>query len=238
MIPKRIHYCWFGEKPLPKAAQKCIASWKKYCPDYELVRWDETNFDININTYVIEAYEAGKYAFVTDYVRLYAMYHFGGIYMDMDVEVVAKLDGFLNHQAFSGFENDKFIPTGIMAGEKGFPLFGTLLDYYKDKSFYKPDGSEDWTTNTYIITSLLTQKGFAANGCYQEIEGFALYPRDYFCPFDDSTGKLARTKNTATIHWFNKSWMERRYVFRNKFTRPFHRIFGIECFRWLKRGVQ
>ena len=120
MIPKTIHYCWFGGNPLPKLAKKCIKSWKKYCPDFEIIEWNEANFDISsAPLYVRQAYEAKKWAFVTDYVRLYALTSYGGIYMDTDVEVIKPLDFFLNHDAFSGFESEKSIPTGIMASKKG-----------------------------------------------------------------------------------------------------------------------
>ena len=118
MIPKIIHYCWFGGKELPELAKKCIASWKKYCPDYEIIRWDESNFDLESCQYVKQAYQSKKYAFVTDYVRLYAMYTQGGVYMDTDVELTKNLDKFLDHQGFSGFESEAQIPTGIMAAEK------------------------------------------------------------------------------------------------------------------------
>lgn len=235
MIPKKIHYCWFGGNPLPQLAVECINSWKKYCPDYEIIEWNEKNFDINCCAYIKEAYENKKYAFVTDYVRLYAMYNYGGIYMDTDVEVVSPLDKFLIHKAFSGFESDTYIPTGIMASEKGFELFAHLLSYYNDKHFIDKDGILDMTTNTRIITEMLTQKGFVPNGEFQIIDGFALYPRDYFCPLEDATGIMHRTSNTATIHWFNKSWLPQKVRMRSKITKVFHRLFGTECFRWLKR---
>lgn len=235
MIPKIIHYCWFGGNPLPKPAKKCIASWKKYCPDYEIKEWNETNFDIKCNAYVEEAYNAKKYAFVSDYVRLFAMYTYGGIYMDTDVEVVSGLDKFLSHAAFSGFEDDIHIPTGIMACEKGFDLFGELLDDYTDRHFIQSDGSYDMTSNTKTITSKLTEKGFVGNGQFQIVEDFALYPRDFFCPYNNSTGKLSKTKNTATIHWFNKSWLDRKLANRLKITRIFHRLFGNDCFKRIKR---
>ena len=234
MIPKTIHYCWFGGKEKPKLAKKCIASWKKYCPDYEIIEWNETNFDVSSNVYVKEAYDAKKYAFVTDYVRLYVMHKYGGIYMDTDVEVIRSLDKFLIHNAFSGFESDENIPTGIMASEKGFPLFEILLSYYDDRHFLNPDGTLDMTTNVKIITAILLERGFVPNGCYQVIDGFALYPQDYFCPYNDLTGELHRTKNTVTIHWFNKSWLSRNARIRSELTKPFHRIFGKDCFAWLK----
>lgn len=235
MIPKIIHYCWFGRGELPALAKKCINSWKKYCPDYEIIEWNEDNFDINVCPYVKEAYENKKFAFVTDYVRLYAMYNFGGIYMDTDVEVVKPLDEFLSNQGFSGFESEQNMPTGIMAGEKGFLLYKDLLDYYNDRHFVLENGELDTTTNTVTITKMLTEKGFIANGKFQLIDGFALYPKDYFCPMDDSTGIMYDSENTATIHWFNKSWVPQSKRIRSKITKVFHKYFGVNCFSFLKR---
>lgn len=235
MIPKKIHYCWFGGKELPELAKKCIASWEKFCPDYEIIRWDESNFDINACRYVKEAYENKKFAFVTDYVRLYAMYTQGGIYMDTDVELTKKLDVFLDNHGFSGFESEAHIPTGIMAGEKNFALFEELLSYYTDRAFVLGDGTLDTTTNVIIITQMLTEKGFIPNGKFQVVDGFALYPQDVFCPYDNATGILHKTENTAAIHWFNKSWVSPSVRIRSKITRFLRRIFGKDCLRWLKR---
>lgn len=235
MIPKIIHYCWFGRGEKPKLAEKCIESWKKYCPDYEIIEWNEDNFDINSNLYVRQAYENRKFAFVTDYVRLYAMYTYGGIYMDTDVEVVKNLDEFLDNKGFSGFESETSIPTGIMASEKDFPLFADLLSYYDNRSFLNENGEVDMTTNVITITNMLSEKGFVPNGKFQVVEGFALYPRDYFCPLEDATGIMYKSKNTATIHWFNKSWVDQKTRLRSKITRPFHRIFGENCFELIKK---
>ncbi len=208
MIPKIIHYCWFGGNELPELAKKCIKSWKKYCKGYKIIEWNENNFDIaSAPLYVRQAYEAKKWAFVTDYVRLYAMTKFGGIYMDTDVEVVASLNQFLKHQAFSGFENDTEIPTGIMACEKKFPLFVDLLKYYDYAEFIKEDGSLDTKTNVEIITDACLEKGLIQNNKFQIIEGFALYPKDYFCPKSINDGIIRVTKNTCTIHHFNSSWL-------------------------------
>ena len=207
MVPKIIHYCWFGGNPLPKLAKKCIRSWKKYCKGYEIREWNEQNFDItSAPLYVRQAYEAKKWAFVTDYVRLYAMTQFGGIYMDTDVEVVASLDRFLYHQAFSGFEDMVHIPTGIMACEKGFPLFLDFLDYYQEAKFVREDGSMDTTTNVIVMTEEVSKRGFVPNGQFQIIEGFALYPRDVFCPMEPGSRIFHRSENTSTIHWFSASW--------------------------------
>lgn len=207
MIPKRIHYCWFGRNPKPALAEKCIRSWKKYCPDYEIIEWNEDNFSIaDAPLYVRQAYEAKKWAFVTDYVRLYAMVTCGGIYMDTDVEVIKPLDGYLVHQAFSGFEDDTRIPTGIMACEKDFPLFRDLLAYYDTAQFCKEDGTLDLTTNVTTITNTCLAKGFIPNNSYQVVEGFALYPHDVFCPVSYDTMELNKTDRTVTIHWFAGSW--------------------------------
>ncbi len=235
MIPKIIHYCWFGRGEKPKLAERCIKSWKKYCPDYKLIEWNEDNFDINCNTYVKEAYEAKKYAFVTDYVRLYVMFNYGGIYMDTDVEVLQSLDKYLEHQAFSGFEEAAHIPTGLMACEKEFSLFGEFLHYYDDIRFINEDGTLNMQTNTITMTKICLEHGLIQNGKFQIIDGFALYPKEVFCPLDNATGKLYKTANTSTIHWYAKSWTTKKQRFISKLTRPFHRIFGKDCFHWLKR---
>lgn len=206
MIPKIIHYCWFGKNPKPELAEKCIESWRKYCPDYEIVEWNEDNFDINSNLYVKQAYEARKYAFVTDYVRLYAIYTQGGIYMDTDVMVLRNIDEFLKHEAFSGFESKTKIPTGIMASEKGQPVVGELLHYYDDAKFLKADGSYNMTTNVEIITDMLTPKGFIPNGRFQIVSGFALYPQNIFCPEHKKLDDQQYMKDTATIHYFAGTW--------------------------------
>lgn len=206
-IPKVIHYCWFGGKPLTEDAKKCIASWKKYCPGYKIIRWDEKNFDLHSNTYAREAYDSKRWAFVTDYARLYIMYHYGGIYMDTDVELIKPLDGFLVHDAFSGFESSNDIPTGIMACRKGFNLFGKMLQYYNNRHFFKEDGSIDLTTNVSIITAICEKRGLKRNNSLQTIDGFTLYPNDVFCPKNCLTGIIELTENTVAIHHFSGSWL-------------------------------
>lgn len=209
MIPKTIHYCWFGRNPKPKLAEKCIASWKKYCKDYEIREWNEDNFDIKkAPLYVRQAYDAKKWAFVTDYVRLYAMVTFGGIYMDTDVEVRKPLDKLLlKHQAFSGFESDEYCVTGIMACQKNFPLFKEFLDEYNTIEFVQKDGSFDLTTNVIRMTNCCKKYGLVPNGKYQEIKGFAIYPSEYFCPLSYYTGKMHKTHHTYSIHWYLGSWL-------------------------------
>lgn len=206
MIPKLIHYCWFGGNPLPELAERCIASWREFCPDYEIRRWDESNFDLNENDYIREAYENKKWAFITDYVRLKVLYEIGGIYMDTDVQVCKSLDRFLSHAAFSGFENDHQIPTGIMASEAGHPFFKEMLDYYTGRHFVREDGTFDQTTNVVTITEIGTRNGFIPNDTKQTVCGMTFYPHDVFCPKSHATGEINRTKNTVCIHHFDGSW--------------------------------
>lgn len=226
MIPKKIHYCWFGKNPLPKLAQKCISSWNKYCSDYEIICWNEDNFDININDYVKEAYENKKFAFVTDFVRLFVLYEYGGIYMDTDVEVIQNLDEFLNHESFSGFESIEHVPTGIMASSKKNKLIGELLDYYDGKHFIKKDGTFDLKSNTETITEIMTKKGLRKNNKFQIIEGFALYPSEYFCPVAHDTKKLHKTYNTHTIHWFAGSWVPKKQKIKIRVYQVLKKIFS------------
>lgn len=206
-IPKIIHYCWFGGKPKPPLAEKCIKSWKKYCPDYQIIEWNEENFDVSTAPkYVQQAYEARRWAFVTDFVRLKALTEQGGVYMDTDVEVVKSLDPFLQHRAFAGFERIDRVQTGLLACEPQFPLFLDFLGHYDTASFLKEDGSVDITTNVEVLTNLCVQRGLVGNDRFQTVDGLAVYPREVFCPVDFDTEKLKRTRKTVTIHWFAGSW--------------------------------
>ena len=206
-IPKMIHYCWFGGKPKPPLAEKCIQSWKKHCPDYEIREWNEHNFDISAAPlYVRQAYEARRWAFVSDYVRLRALTELGGVYMDTDVEVIKPLDPYLKHQAFAGFEYIDRVQTGLLACEPDFPLFRDFMAYYDTASFLNPDGSPDVTTNVQILTRLCKDRGLQCNDKFQVVDGLAIYPREVFCPVDYETEKLHKTRKTVTIHWFSGSW--------------------------------
>ena len=224
MIPKTIHYCWFGRGEMPKLAKKCIKSWKKYCPDYEIKEWNEDNFDLDMYPYAREAYDNRKFAFVTDVVRLYALYHEGGIYMDSDVEVLKSLNPFLKHVAFSGFENERNVPTGIMASEKGGRWAKDNLDYYQGRHFVNADGTFDTTTNVVTITSYMVKIGLRQDNTLQDFPGIVtMYPKEYFCPISYADMKMHRTKNTVTIHHFAGSWLpqeikkaHKEEVFMNK----------------------
>lgn len=205
-IPKVIHYCWFGRGEVPKLEKKCIETWKKILPDYTIIEWNEDNFNINCNEYVREAYEAKKYAFVSDYARLYVLYNYGGIYMDTDMEVVKSLDIFLENNAFVGFENDTHIQTGIMACKKGNKLFKEFLDYYNEKKFFMGDGKADLTANVRFITDICKKYNLKLNNTIQTINGLTVYPRTYFCPLSYTKEKYF-TNNTYTIHHFAGSWV-------------------------------
>lgn len=206
MIPKVIHYCWFGGNPYPDLVLNCIASWKKFCPDYEIKEWNESNFNIHENSYIQEAYEAHKWAFVTDYVRLKVLYEYGGIYMDTDVEVCGSLDMFLTHVAFSGFETADKITTGIMASHARHPFFKAFMEYYDDRHFCLGNGQYDLKTNVETITEIALKRGLRLNNELQTVGGMTFYPNDFFCPKDYKTGIIRKTDRTVCIHHFDGSW--------------------------------
>lgn len=222
MIPKIIHYCWFGRGNMPQLAVKCIESWKKYLPEYEFKRWDEDNFDVNKYPYVKEAYENRRFAFVTDVVRLHALYTEGGIYMDTDVEVLKPLDSLLIYDAISGFETENQIPTGLMASVANHPMIGELLKEYDDIHFDMGNGHIDLTTNVERITKTFLKYGLVLNNTKQTINDFTLLPKDYLCPKSYEDGKINITDNSLTIHHFAGSW----YTPKEKFKQKIAKILG------------
>lgn len=228
MIEKIIHYCWFGGNPIDEKSRGCIESWKKFCPEYKIIEWNEKNFDINSNLYVKQAYDAKKWAFITDYVRLYVLYNYGGIYMDTDVELLKNLDDYLDNDAFSGFESEEIIPTGIMASEKHGEWVKYLLTYYDGRSFIKDDGSLDMTPNIAAITKMTKERyNINLNNTYQKIAGVVtLYPKDYFCPKSHVTGEINITENTVCIHHFNGSWISDKEKKRAKRIQRYSELYG------------
>lgn len=211
MIPKIIHYCWFGRGQMPDLALKCIESWHKYMPDYQYKLWNENNFDVNSVPYVKEAYEARKFAFVTDYVRLYALYTEGGIYMDTDVEVLKPYDDLLQLTAFTGYEGSKYMPpvTGTMASVAGGEWVKEQLDSYTDAHFLKSDGTLDLTTNTKRISEIMQKNGFVQDGKYHVYKDLHIFPTDYFCP-KQTTGEFLKTENTYCDHHFMGTWDDQK----------------------------
>lgn len=235
MIPKKIHYCWFGGKELPELAKKCIASWETYCPDYEIIRWDEGNFDLDGIPYTRWCYDNQKWAFLSDYVRLAVVAEYGGLYFDTDVELVRNPDELLQFEAFYGFENHSNVNTGQGFGAVAHhPTLEAMLREYLT---LEPDANGAFPVQACpaLNTAALIPMGLALNGKRQNIAGAEILPGDFLNPYDDSTGSLNRTKNTVGIHWYSKSWISKGAQLRSRITRPFHRIFGKDCFRWLKR---
>ena len=209
MIPKIIHYCWFGRSEMPELALKCIESWHKYMPDYDYKLWNEDNFDINCNQYVKEAYEAQKFAFVSDYVRLFALLNEGGIYMDTDVEVLKSYDPLLHLNGFIGFEGTKsiLIGTGTIACHPQGDWVTEQIQAYRDARFVHPDGSFDMTTNPHRITKIMVKNGLVQNGLEQDYKDMHIFPTDYFCP-RQTTGEYFITENTYCDHHFMGSWSD------------------------------
>lgn len=208
MIPKVIHYCWFGYNPKPKMAEKCIESWKKYCPDYKIIEWNEENVDITAcPMYVRQAYDSKKWAFVTDYVRLLVVYRYGGIYLDTDVEVIRPLDPLLFHDCFIGRQPGYQVNTGAgFGGIAGHCVIKHMLEDYEGISFLRQDGNMDLLTCPHRNSAWLFEQGMEHSDVYQEICGCAIYPVEYFSPLDAYTRQLARTVNTYSIHHCDASW--------------------------------
>lgn len=227
MIPKIIHYCWFGRKPLPRLAKRCIASWKKYLPDYEIKEWNEDNFDVNIILYTKEAYSAKKYAFVSDYARFWILYKYGGLYFDTDVEVLRPMDAIIERGSFMGCQNlsepgappnELGVNPGLGLGvNPGLGLYKEILDLYSTLHFIKENGTENLTTVVHYTTDLLVKHGLQNTPEIQCIEGVYIYPKDYFCPLDMRDINI--TSNTYTIHHFAASWLSPMAQLRKKIKR-------------------
>lgn len=214
MIPKIIHYCWFGKKPLPPLALKCIASWKKYLPDYEIKEWNENNFDVNIIPYTKEAYEASKYAFVSDYARFWILYKYGGLYFDTDVEIIRPMDTIIAKGAFMGCEGESNkgvtklqVNPGLGLGcNPRLDLYKEILQLYTSLHFRNVDKSLNLTTVVQYTTEILIKHGLCDNNSIQQIANIWIYPKEYFCPISVIDGKLKITNNTYTIHHYAQSW--------------------------------
>lgn len=218
-IPKIIHYCWFGRKPMPERNQKCIESWRTYCPDYQILEWNEDNYDLGKNRYMKQAYEAGKYGYVPDYARIDLLYEHGGIYMDTDVELVRSLDDLLFLKAYTSFEEYPTINFGGGSGsEKGFALLREILDFRENIEFRKPDGSLNKASCGYYESVPLEKAGLRLDGTLQNVRGMTVFPSDYFHPKSSVTGRIHRTEHTYSIHQFNWSWVDGKQLEEKKKT--------------------
>ena len=232
MIPKTIHYCWFGRNHLPKSAIECIESWKRYFPDYEIKEWNEDNFDVSIIPYTRDAYEAKKHAFVSDYARFWILYHYGGIYFDTDVEVIKPMDDLIAKGAFMGWEKPNSlgewsIAPGLgLAASQGQPLYKEILKRFEKLDFYNEDGERNPYSMIPMVTDLLIQKGLKKDGSLQTIGFVTIYPSDYFSPMDSVTGKIDITHNTCSIHWYSMSWLPKSRQWRVKLMRIMRNLFS------------
>lgn len=253
MIPKIIHYCWFGGNSLPEDARKCIDSWRKYLPDYEIKEWNESNFDVSCCPYVREAYEAKKYAFVSDYARFFVLYRYGGLYFDTDVEVVKNMDHIISAGNFMGFEKsmatksqvkavNNEVTLGVAPGlglgvNPGLGLIHELLDFYENKEHFS---IEDGTVVDYT-TDILKKHGLVNEHKLQKVADVTIYPADYFCPMDSTTGITTITSNTISIHHYSCSWIDhnslrwRLHILKNKLVGLFGEKFIMKLSRVFKK---
>lgn len=248
MIPKIIHYCWLSNDSIPKDLQSYMSTWHKHMPDYEFVKWDFSRFDINSSDWVKEAFENKKYAFAADYIRLYALYTMGGIYLDMDVEVLKPFDNLLNRRDFLGYESGSNTPEVAAFGvEKGCAWLKLCLDYYKNRHFVKENGAFDDRTLPRIISNLLLENGYTFYECKDIIESvpakdaIAIFPSDYFSPKSYRTGRIKKTSNTYSIHHFAGSWLPWEQQLEAKFWFMLgykeHRLLSRRIDKWLNKYI-
>lgn len=236
MIQRIIHYCWFGRAEKSKLIQKCIASWREKCPDFEIIEWNEDNFDINICDYVREAYDNKKWAFVSDYARFYVLNKYGGIYLDTDVELLKPLDSFLV-QNFLAFENSKSVNTGLIMGCKPNDyLSKKMIEQYGNDKFVI-NGELNLKTVCVRVTDILVDNGLDLIDKTQEVIGYKVYDTSYFNPYDMDTGKIMLSNNTISIHHYAATWVSKKNKFRGKVYRMICRLFGKNFAEKVKKVV-
>lgn len=207
MIPKVIHYCWFGGNEKNGMIKKCIDSWKIYCPDYEIIEWNESNYDVAKNAFMKKAYASGKWAFVADYARIDILYRHGGIYLDTDVELVSSLDPFLQFSFYAGFESKSFVNFGVGFGsEQKHPILKDILGYYDTLNFPDSEFELSLVSCPRIQTDALIKRGLVRNNQNQTLGDCHIFNTEYFCPKSFRTGEVRLTKNTVSIHHFDMSW--------------------------------
>lgn len=215
-IPKVIHYCWFGGNPIPEQYQKYIESWKKYCPDYKIQRWDEDNYDVTKNKYMYAAYKNKLWALVSDYARLDVIFEYGGIYLDTDVELIKNMNDLLYQEAFAGFESKQFVAFGLGFGaRKKFQVLKKILQYYEYIDLAKEDGTLNIVTCPKIQTEVLCKEGLICNGEYQRVAGMTIYPEKMLSGKSYSTMRVRLTPYTHAIHHYNASWQSEKEHFIN-----------------------
>ncbi|EQB9157534.1 glycosyltransferase family 32 protein [Morganella morganii] len=235
MIPKIIHFCWFGRAEYNSIIKKCMKSWRLYCPEYKIIKWDEDNFDVEHNLFVSQEYKKKKFVFVSDYVRLYALKNFGGISLDTDIEIIGNINSFLLNKAFTGFEdNDKLI-TSIVGSEKKHSWIIKILEYYNDRGFILNDGSFDMKPNAEIITEI-TNKYFKHNGLYDSNTTLSynnllkVYPLHYFPPKSHVDGIIRKSNETVTIH----HWLSPKQKYKKFILNGVNKLIGINNYKKLE----
>lgn len=225
MIPKTIHYCWFGGKELPSLEKKCLESWIRILPDYKIKRWDESNFDVNQYPFAAEALKNKKYAFVADVCRLHALYTEGGIYLDTDVEMLRPLGDLHNSPVFMGFETDNVIQTGVIGAERENLIISSMLDYYRNKNGFNPD-IDGAIANSELFANMFRNMGIPlSNENYQSTE-LLLLKSEYLCPINQATWEITATKNSYCIHYLSGSWLPKRNIYTRKLKNIIGRCFG------------
>lgn len=243
-IPKIIHYVWLGDKEKPKLFYKCLESWKKFCPDYQIIEWNENNFDFSKSRYAKEAYSQKKWGFVPDYIRAKVLYDYGGFYLDTDVELTKPLDDLLENEFLISFENEVYLETAVLGSIAGHPFLKRMCDFYIEQPFIKKNGELDVTPSTPIWTCFLQRyynlKLKASNQLLTDVENMeapkvTVYNYDYFCPINYTTKKLNKTDNTYAIHYFDASWFSGKLKTREKFLRFVYYLVGKNIFALFTR---
>ena len=239
MIPKKIHYIWLGNNPLPDIAVQCIESWKKFCPDYEIIRWDETNLELDKYQFASDAYKAGEYAFASDVFRFDILKSEGGIYLDIDVELYKPLDDFLTNDFFTGFENKLYVAPGLVMGATAnHPFLDSMLEIYSRETF----DNENLKTVCVLATDYLEERyNLKCNGKTQKLsDGITVYAPAYFCPKDSLTHKIKMTKNTYSIHHYYGSWTKpnsKWFIFQARCKRFCKRLVGKKLYAKIKKTL-
>lgn len=248
MIPKKIHYVWFGGKPKTEKVKKCIASWRKYLPDYEIIEWNEKNFDISSVQFVREAIDSKMYAFASDFVRLWVIYNYGGIYLDTDVEVIRSYDKLLENKLFFGTEEVDSINSGLSFGaEPHNEIVKDLMNKYINRKFINLDGSFNLKTTNMIVTEYFVNRGYKLISKVQSIDGAVIYPKKYFAPMSWWSNQVKIEDVTYSIHWYDASWLgnakkqkNMKWIvttFKHYIVLVIRRLFGYFAYDAIKRNI-
>ncbi|MFJ7679200.1 glycosyltransferase family 32 protein [Peribacillus sp. NPDC097198] len=242
-IPKIIHYCWFGHEEKSKFILNCIDTWEKKLPNYLIMEWNEVNFPVDYNDYVIQAYKNKKYAFVSDVARLYALSHYGGIYFDTDIEARNSMDPYLmEEEIIMAFESDKVVMTGFFAAKKESLFIKKWLETYDSLKFVNKDGTFDVTPNTFRVSNMLEKEGLCLNGQLQTLDnGITVYPKEIFGAYDVDNSAYVITSDTVVIHHCRNSWRPLNYKVKNYIKRSLAKLLGVKIYKMLrvlvKKGV-